>query len=186
MKQAIGWFILFLTLTIEGSGWVWADEARLDNIIVTNTRDDLLLYLNAANAFNEELSTAVQSGVEVTFTYFIRLNRIRSFWKDEAISRLNITHTIAYDTLKEEYQVIRSWEKQPHAVKTFDAAQKLMTTINSLAISPLDELTRDQQYRIRVKAEQKRGRLPYKMHYVLFFMSLRNFETDWYTIDFIY
>ena len=186
MKPAIGWLIIFLTMTVACSGWVWADDARLENIIVTNTRDDLLLYLNASEAFNEELTTAIQSGVEVTFTYFFRLTRIRSFWKDEAINKLDITHTIAYDTLKDEYRVTRSWEKYPHTVKAYDAAQKLMTTINSLEISPLAELSKGQQYRIRVKAEQKRRRLPYKMHYVLFFLSLRDFETDWYTIDFIY
>jgi hypothetical protein len=28
--------------------------------------------------------------------------------------------------------------------------------------------------------------LPWKMHYVLFFVSLWDFETDWYTIDFIF
>ena len=186
MKHAIRWLVLFLTLTAVSIGWVRADDAQLDNIIVTNTRDDLLLYLNASNAFNKELTTAIQSGVEITFTYFIRLNRIRSFWKDEAINKLNITHTIAYDTLKDEYRVTRSWEKQNHTVKSFDAAHKLMVTINSLVISPLADLSKGQQYRIRVKAEQKRRRLPYKMHYVLFFMSLRDFETDWYTIDFIY
>lgn len=183
MKHATCWLIIFI---IALSGLVWADEAQLKDIIVTNTRDDLLLYLNAANAFNEELITAIQSGVTVTFTYFIRLNRTQSFWKDQSISNLDITHTIEYNTLKDEYVVARSWEKQPHTVKQFDLARKLMTTITSLIITPLSELSKDQQYRIRVKAEQKRRHLPYKMHYVLFFMSLRDFETDWYTIDFIY
>ncbi len=183
MKHATCWLIISI---ITLSGLVWADDAQLDNIIVTNTRDDLLLYLNATNAFNEELTTAIQTGVAVTFTYYIRLNRIRSLWKGEALNRLNITHTIEYDTLKDEYTVSRSWEKQPHTVKQFNLARKLMTTITSLVITPLSELSKDQQYRIRIKAEQRRRRLPYKMHYVLFFMSLRDFETDWYTIDFIY
>ena len=183
MKRAACWLIIFWVTT---TGFVWAEEAQLDNIIVTNTRDDLLLYLNASNAFSEELTTTIQSGVAITFTYYIRLNRIQSFWENQSISNLNITHTIEYNTLKNEYVVTRSWEKQPHTVKQFDSARKLMTTITSLVITPLSKLTKDQQYRIRVKAEQNRRRLPYKMHYVLFFMSLRDFETDWYTIDFIY
>lgn len=183
MKHATCWLII---LIVGLSGLALADDAQLDDIIVTNTRDDLLLYLNATKAFNEELTTAIQSGVTVTFTYFIRLNRIQSFWKDQTISNLDITHTIEYNTLKDEYVVTRSWEKYPHTVKQFEKARKLMTTITSLVITPLSELSKDQQYRIRVKAEQKRRHLPYKMHYVLFFMSLRDFETDWYTIDFIY
>jgi hypothetical protein len=28
--------------------------------------------------------------------------------------------------------------------------------------------------------------LPFYLHYVLFFLSFWDFETDWYTVDFIY
>ena len=37
-----------------------------------------------------------------------------------------------------------------------------------------------------VKAELEKVRLPLYLHYVLFFVSLWDFETDWFTIDFIY
>jgi len=39
---------------------------------------------------------------------------------------------------------------------------------------------------LRVKAELEKVRLPLYLHYVLFFVSLWDFETDWYTVDFIY
>ena len=39
-----------------------AQDARLDNIIVTNTRDHLLLYLTVQDAFPPKIEKTVQSG----------------------------------------------------------------------------------------------------------------------------
>jgi hypothetical protein len=61
-----------------------------------------------------------------------------------------------------------------------------MTDLDSFRIVPLSELTKGKQYQIRAKAELNKLTLPFYLHYVLFFVSLWDFETDWYTIDFIY
>ena len=70
--------------------------------------------------------------------------------------------------------------------KSFEEAQKLMSEINSLSIIPLGRLEKGRQYQLRTKAEVSKKTLPLNLHYVLFFVSLWDFETDWYTIDFIY
>jgi hypothetical protein len=61
-----------------------------------------------------------------------------------------------------------------------------MTEINSLKIIPLNRLEKDEQYQLSVKAEVSKKTLPLYLHYILFFVSLWDFETDWYAIDFIY
>jgi hypothetical protein len=70
--------------------------------------------------------------------------------------------------------------------KSFAEAQKWMTEVNSLKIIPLGQLEKGQQYQLRTKAEVSKQTLPYYLHYVLFFVSFWDIETDWYTIDFIY
>jgi hypothetical protein len=67
-----------------------------------------------------------------------------------------------------------------------DEAKKWMTEINSLKIVPLDRLEKGEQYQLRVKAEVSKKTLPLYLHYILFFVSLWDFETDWYTIDFTF
>ena len=71
-------------------------------------------------------------------------------------------------------------------VKSFDEAKKLMAEIDSLKIVELNRLEKGSQYQIRTKAQLSKLTLPFYLHYVLFFVSLWDFETDWYTIDFIY
>jgi hypothetical protein len=61
-----------------------------------------------------------------------------------------------------------------------------MTTIDSLKIVPLQQLVKGSQYQIRTKAELSKLKLPFYLHHVLFFLSLWDFRTDWYTIDFIF
>jgi hypothetical protein len=166
---------------------VFAQEARLTNITVSNTRDDLLLYLNLEGAFSEKLNKAVLSGVPATFFFLTKLNKVRSIWVDQGIADIIVTHTIKYDNLKKEFIVRRSGRNnEPEITKSFSEAQKWMSEVNSLKIIPLGQLEKGQQYQLRTKAEVSKQTLPFYLHYVLFFVALWDIETDWYAIDFIY
>jgi len=178
--------IVLLGFALLTGNVVRAQEARLTDVIVTNTRDDLLIYLTVEGAFTAEMETAIKSGVSATFSFFVNLNRNRNWWLDRKIAAQTITHTIKYDNLKKKYRVQRSWEAEPHVTQSFSEAQKLMTEVDSLAMIPLAELQKGTAYQIQAKAELSKRTLPLKLHYVLFFLSLWDFETDWYTIDFIY
>jgi hypothetical protein len=179
--------VVCLTIFLVMTGIAWAQDARLENIIVTNTRDSLLLYLTAKDAFSPKIVKAIKSGVPATFTYYINLYLVRGLWLDKEIAKIQVTHTMKYDNLKKEYVVSRSWDtNQPVVVKSMDAAQKLMTEVDRLQIVPLSQLERGRQYQIQAKAQLNKMTLPFYLHYVLFFVSFWDIETDWYTIDFIY
>lgn len=166
---------------------VFAQDATLKNIIVTNTRDDLLIYLTVEGAFNEKMESAISSGTPATFSFFVNLYQVRDFWFDKHISELKILHTIKYDNVKIEYIVDRSWDSnRQKVVKSFDEGKILMTEIDSLKVVKLDRLEKGGQYQIRTKAQLKIRTLPFYLHHVLFFVSWWDFDTDWYTIDFIY
>jgi hypothetical protein len=176
-----------ITTFLVMTGTAFAQDARLENIIVTNTRDNLLLYLTAKDAFSPKIVKAIQSGVPATFTYYINLYLVRGLWFDKKIAEIQVTHTMKYDSLKKEYVVHRSWDaNRPAVVKSMDEAQKLMTEVDSLQVVPLSRLERGLQYQIQAKAQLNKMTLPFYLHYVLFFVSFWDIETDWYTIDFIY
>ena len=186
LKRTQSVFFLVLGLLFISAHAGYAQDATLTNITVSNTRDDLLLFLNLKGAFREEMKKAILSGVPSTFSFFAKLNRVRSFWFDRDIADLEVTHTIIYDNLKKEFTVTRSWkENNPEVTKSFNEAKKWMTEIDSLKIIPLNRLEKGEQYQLRVKAEVSKKTLPLYLHYILFFVSLWDFETDWYTIDFI-
>ncbi len=165
----------------------FADDAKLVNIVVTNNRDDLLLYLSATGAFREKTKKAILSGVPTTFTFFIALNQARTYWLNKNLVDIKVTHTICYDNLKKVFQIERSWDSgNPITTGSFDEAQKLMAEIDSLKITALKTLEKGKHYQIRAKAELNKLTLPLHLHRIFFFLSFWDFETDWYAIDFTF
>ncbi len=164
-----------------------AQDATLSNLIVTNTSNDLLVYLNVEGAFREQTVNAIMSGVPASFSFFIKLYQKRSIWFDKAIANIEVVNSIKYNNLKKEFVVERSWENgKIRTAQSLQEAQKLMTDVDGLKVISLNKLEKGRQYQVKAKAQLSKLTLPFYLHYVFFFISLWDFETDWYTIDFIY
>jgi hypothetical protein len=165
----------------------YAQEARLTDFTVTNTRDDLLIYLRVEGAFRPETLEAIRGGVPASFSFLTSLHEVRRFWLDRRIADIVVTHTLRYETLKEEFTVMRSWEPgKPRVTRSLEEAIQWMTSVEGLKVAALHQLEKGRQYQLRAKAELSRLTLPFYLHHVLFFLSMWDFETDWYTVDFIY
>ncbi len=185
MRQKIAIFLMMILLVEQNPAI--AQEARLSDMIVSNSRDKLLLYLKVDGAFTDKMRRAVLSGVPTTFSFLILVERTRGMWMNEGILDLKLSHTVKYNTLKKEFTVKRSWEEdKPVVTKSFAEAQNLMCEVDNIHLISLNELQKGHQYRIRAKAELSEITLPFYLHYLLFFIALWKFETEWYTIDFTY
>jgi len=182
---------LFLALVVAfvaaEPGRSHAQQAVIEELIVTNTSSDLLLFLNVRNAFTAELENGVKNGVPVTFSFFVELRRKRGAWLDENLVSLTLEHTLTFDTLKEEYAVSRS-EAEGSVVRTrsLPEAKRAMSQLNGVRVVPLGVLKADEEYRLRVKAKLAEKTLPLYFHYVIPFLSLWDFETDWHSLEFRY
>ncbi len=180
-------FILLFGILFLFQNPAHAKAARLADLTVTNTRDDLLLYLKVEGAFSEKMKNAILSGVNTTFSFFISLCLVRTLWPDKKIAEIKVTNTIKYDNLKKKFFITKSWKDDEILVtQSLIEAEKLMTSIDSLKIVPLSRLEKGRQYQIKAKAELGKTTLPFYLHYVFFFVSLWDFKTDWHTISFIY
>ncbi len=182
--HAVGCLVVMFCLLTPA--WA-AGKAALADIVVTNTRDHLLLYLTITNCFTEELVKAIDSGINTTFTFFVRLFEVRDLAFDRKIADLKVSHAIKYDSLKRVYLITLSEkEGKTIAVKDFEAAKKLMSDLVGLPVTELKNLQKGRRYQLRMMAELDKIRLPFHLHYILFFLSLWDFETDWYSLDFRY
>ena len=162
-------------------------EARLSDIIVTNTRDDLLAYFNVKDCFTEEMNRAIMNGIATKFTFIVKLYEVRNVWFDRKIADIRLRHTIEYDTLKNEFNLsLPEQDNKKVKTKDFDEAKKLMADVVALKVTRLDKLRRGLHYKLRMKAELDKIELPFYLNYVLFFLSLWDFETDWYSVIFRY
>ena len=187
-KRKFAWIaliILFLLPVLEDPSQ--GEEARLDDIVLTNTRDDLLVYFNVRDCFTPEMIKAIQNGIPNTFNFIVQLFEKNDYSLDRKIADVRVSHTIRYDSLKKTYLLVLQEKRGKEiAVKDFEKAKKIMAEIVGLELIKLSRLRKDKKYRVRMMAELDRIELPFHLHDVLFFLSLWNFETDWYTVEFSY
>jgi Domain of unknown function (DUF4390) len=164
-----------------------AREAYLSDFVVTNTRDHLLVYFTVNNCFTPEMNNAIESGIETTFTFFVQLNEKRDLIWDKKIADLEVNHSIKYDSLKKTYSVKFSEDNNREVTaRTFEEAKKLMAEIVALKVLPMHQLKKGKRYQLQMMAQLDKIKLPFYLHYVFFFLSLWDFETDWYAVDFRY
>ena len=169
------------------SGIANAQEARLKNITISSTDKKLLVSMEVEGAFTQDVMEAILKGVPADFSFLVKLDRSRRWWYNEELADIEATHTIRYDNLKKEFSVHRSWiDQKPILTPSLAEAQALMTQIEGLAIIDIDQMQKNQQYELRAKAELSQMTLPFYLHYVFYFVSLWDFETDWHSVVFIY
>jgi hypothetical protein len=163
------------------------NNAVIENIKLANTRDDLLTYFDVKKAFTPKINEAVLNGIPTTFSFYVTLYKTQGSWFDKTIADIQIKSTLKYNALKKNFSVLRSWkDKDAVIVQTFKEAKSLMTEIDNLKILPLNQLAKGDKYQLRIKAKLDRVTLPLSLHYVLFFVSFWDFETNWYLINFTY
>lgn len=186
LSRRIVGIVLCLAILATGAP-AQAERATIEDIIITNTTEDLLLYCTVQGCFSEEMNHAILNGVPTTFTFRIELYKRRVFFPDQQITKITLHRTIKYDTLKNEFTLSTEGEENStQTVKEFFEAKRLMSEINGLKLVPMAEIMPKTTYYVRIKAELNKVRLPFYLHYVLFFVSLWDFETNWHETYFTY
>lgn len=193
IKGAVTKFLCAVVFFITGIFFIVPDRALahdnavLSHIKLANTRDDLFAYFTVENAFNEKNTQAIENGISTSFTFYVTLFKTSSSLFDKKITDIKTRATIKYNFMKQEYTVVCRWKDSPALItKSFDEAKTWMTEIDNLKVVPLNRLVTGAKYQIRIKAELEKVTLPLSLHYVLFFVSYWDFETDWYVINFTY
>jgi hypothetical protein len=185
MKKTITCLLIILMLHVAPTAS--AQQAYLSDIVVTNTRDHLLLYFTVNGCFTPEMNAAIESGIETTFTFFVRLYEKRRLLWSRKVADIVIHHRIKYDNLKGTYEIKLSEENGKQVtVDNFAQAKKLMAEVVALKVAPMDQMTKGKPYQVQMMAQLDKIKLPFYLHHVLFFLSLWDFATDWYAVDFKY
>ncbi|HHD63308.1 MAG TPA: DUF4390 domain-containing protein [Desulfobulbaceae bacterium] len=162
-------------------------DPDLKDIIITTSDSHLLLFATVQNCFTKEMVQGVRNGLPVTFNFHIELDKVRSAWFDSTLIETIITHTLTYDSIKEQYAVIFSEKKgQLVATRSLEQAKQLMAEVNGFPLIERKLLVPDAPYALKIKATLAETTLPLGMHYILPFTSLWDFETDWRTVEFHY
>lgn len=178
-------FLIFFVLLLFSPA-LSAENAEIRDLLVTNNANHVLVYAKVTNCFTKDIEAAILAGVPTTFTFLIDLYQKRPELLDKKVVRVTVKHTIKYDNVKKLFQVSFDGDKEPTSFQDFESAKRAMADLNGVPVVQLSELKQNEYYYVRIKAKLDKVRLPLHMEVVFFFVSLWDFETDWYREGFYY
>jgi len=131
------------------------------------------------------MEEARQNGVPTTFRLLVALEKPSAVFVRSVVVDFAIEHTIKYNRLNNEYQVHLPEHPQKMLVtRDFDQAKSWMSTVNDLPVIHTCWLRKDLEYTLKAKAELSKVALPLFLRYIIFWVSLWDFETDWQAVQF--
>jgi Domain of unknown function (DUF4390) len=167
---------LFLVFPLSS----YSRDAKIADIVVTINDYRVTVYARVTNCYTKKMESAILAGVPTTFTFLVDLYQEKANWFDEKISNVVVKQTIKYDNVKKVFYISSAGGQKKSEFQEFDGAKKAMSELNGIAVSSVMDLQNDKSYYILIKAKLDEIRLPLHMEYVLFFVSLWDFETDWH------
>ena len=186
IKHKILVFVLALTF-VFCADLPASQAAMVSDVQLTNTRDDLIIYFKIEDAFTDKIREAVLKGVPTSFSFYIELDQITKNIMNNEIADYKIISTLKYNTLKKEFVVSRHWKNEkPFITDSFEEAKRIMTGIDNLVVTKLVNLVKGEKYKLKLRAKLDKVTLPLYLHYIFFFVSFWDFETDWHVIRFTY
>lgn len=147
-------FLLAVLLTVGGSVWAAAGLT-----VSTLTREgEVLVSLELNGAYTEDLRSAIQSGLQTTFDYDVRLSREEAFWPDSTVASATVSVTVKYDSLKEQYSLARMVDgRVEETVVANDESEieALLTQFERLPLFMTGDLEPNASYRVQVRVERR-------------------------------
>jgi hypothetical protein len=177
---------LFLALMSVNTSAYGKDDASIYDMAVMNSEENLLLYFRLKDAFTEEMEKGIESGIPITFTFYITLFQDKAGFAKKKIISFDFNHALSYDTLKEEYSIkFDEQDERVVMVRDLEEAKKLMSEVNDLLVIDLASILSENQYTIRAKVRLGKKILPLNFHYIIPFRNFLEFNTEWAELKFI-
>jgi len=163
-----------------------AVEPTIKDIIITNNKENVLLYARVVNGFKTEMESSILAGAPAVFVLQMEVYQVRSVLWDKKIESCEIKRTIKYDNLKKTFSIFTNGYETPAVFPDFESAQKAIADLNGIPVVPLKKLVHGNNYYLMMKVKIDKVRLPLHMEYVFVFVSFWDFETAWYKQRFSY
>jgi hypothetical protein len=188
MKIYIIFWIVFISLFFSSPSR--AESPTIQNIRISNSPSHLNIRFYLANSFSSKIEEAIKNGIPTTFTYSVMLYR-HSFWNDKFLTAITLVKTIKFDNLKNECTILSAIKEIENStsslvVPTLEEAKKNMNQVEIFSVYPIWKLERNNTYYFKIKAAAEGVKPPPYIHYFLFFLDWKYFDTDWVIENFRY
>ncbi|OPY11907.1 MAG: hypothetical protein A4E66_01263 [Syntrophus sp. PtaB.Bin001] len=154
-------------------------EIKISEVLITNDKTNILIYARVSG-ITEDIKRAILAGVPTTFTFRIEFYEDKKYRIDKRLAQIEIKKHIKYDRIKKTFYLTSNLQKTVEGFQEFDLARLAITEINGIPVTSIKNLKDDHKYYAKIKLEWENYQLPFYAEFIRIFLSLKDFETDWY------
>ncbi len=127
-------------------------------IVPITSNDTVVVTIELADAYSDELRQAISSGLRTTFTYDIELRMVVPTWVDRTVATATVNTSDQYDNLTRRHTLQRlvDGRVQESIVTEDDAvARQWLTTLSRLPLVDTAKLDPNRDYYVRISARAR-------------------------------
>jgi len=147
--------LLALALLTGGAVALAAETLR---IVPISTGDQVVVTVELADGYNDEVRQAITSGLRTSFTYAIELRMIVPGWVDRTVATSTVSLSDQYDNLTRRHSLSRVVDGRiDDTLITEDdnVARQWLTTLTRLPIVRTNRLDPARDYYVRISAQAR-------------------------------
>jgi hypothetical protein len=178
LVASVAVFFLLPTPPSQGRrGQAYIDDVRL----YLGPGGDVTLDFRVKKVLDDFIADTLDSGLPVRFTHLIRVIQPRELKRDNVLVDLKLVRVLEKDNLKDRFRVTLEDTGESRQYGDLREAVEVMTRVEKVSLFPADVLETHRPLFLKIKTQLQKFQLPFRLHYLLAFLSYWDVETDWYT-----
>ncbi len=147
LRLLVGVFV-----AVVGSGSAAAQTIKITPLA---REGHVLVSFRLADALNDQVRAAIESGMNITFMYEVELRRSTALWVDRTMDEAVVSVSVRYDTLTRQYSVREMHDGgtvDSRILDSYEDVRKRLTEFEKLPLFKSSTLERNAEYYVRVRA----------------------------------
>jgi hypothetical protein len=155
---------------------------EIESAFINVTDGVYQLHAQIRYPVSEEAVTALREGVSLSYDLEVEVVRDRRFWLDAGVIAIRLPRELSYQPVSERYVMRDPLDgDEQKSYPTLEAALQDLGRIEGWPILVASQLAMEGEYRVRVRASMRRGRLTDALRTLMFWTDDWQRESEWYS-----
>ena len=176
------WCCLFLASFSSLQADPLEGALQIDSAFINVDEGVYQLYAQIRYPQSEEALVALREGVSLSYDLEVEISRDRRFWLDASVLSVRLARELSFQPVSERFVMrdpLEGGEQKSYA--TLEAALQDLGRVEAWPILVASQLALEGEYRVRVRASMRRGRLTDALRTLMFWTDDWQRESEWYS-----
>jgi hypothetical protein len=149
---------VWLTVAVMVATGISIRAAEILRIVPIVSEDQVVVSVELADAYTEEVREALASGLRTTFTYDVELRMAVPVWMDRTVAAAVVAISAQYDNLTRRHSLSRTVDgRLEESLVTDDetVVERWLTALSRMPLCDTSRLDSNRDYYVRIRARAR-------------------------------